>query len=83
MNNTYKNKHNHDYLSASGALPATLKNDLLFHYILQKSKPILKNLVCSLKGLAQEDIKDVIITNPIDYAEYTGKQIIILSVQGI
>ena len=65
------------YEDATGALKATLRNDLLFHYILQRSKKLLTNLVCCLKGLNPDDIHDVVITNPINYAEYTGKLIIL------
>ncbi len=67
----------HLYKTATGKLSATLRNDLLFHYIVQKSNIILKNLISSLKELNPEEIKEVVITNPIDYASYTGKEVIL------
>ncbi len=47
------------------------------HYVTQKSNHILKNLICSLKGLNPDDVKEVLVTNSIDYAKYEGKQIIL------
>ena len=43
----------------------SLKNDALVHLILERSKPVLKNLICCLKGLKEEDIKDVTLLSTI------------------
>ena len=76
MNKT-DNKCTKSYKNAKGKLKATLRNDLLFHYVTQKSDHILKNLICSLKGLNPDEVRDVVIMNPIDYAEAEGKQVIL------
>lgn len=65
------------YQSATGKISVTLKNDMLFHSVMQHSKVALKGLVCALKGLKSEDVKEVELTNPIDYANYEGKEIIL------
>ncbi len=54
------------YRDATGVIEYTLKSDLIFHYVMQKSKSALKGLVCSLKGLSYTQVKDVIVLNPID-----------------
>ena len=59
MNKVNNAKNPPSFRDASGELKVTLQNDLFFHYLVQKSKPFLKNLVCSLKGLNPEDVRDV------------------------
>ena len=54
------------YRNATGVIEFTLKNDLMFHYVMQKSRNALIGLVCSLKGLSPDDVEDVIVLNPID-----------------
>ncbi len=41
------------------------------------SKKALKGLVCSLKGLDPGTVKDVELTNTIDYSLYTTKEIVL------
>lgn len=64
------------FRSATGPIPYTLKNDLLFHYVMSRSNEGLKGLICTLKGLKPDDIRSVILLNPIDYGYYAGKEII-------
>ena len=54
------------YQNATGVIEFTLKSDLMFHYVMQKSKDALLGLVCSLKGLSPDQVKDIIVLNPIE-----------------
>jgi predicted transposase/invertase (TIGR01784 family) len=54
------------YKDATGIIEFTLKSDILFHYVMQKSKAALLGLVCSLKGLSPAEVRDIIVVNPID-----------------
>ncbi len=54
------------YENATGVIEYTLKSDLIFHYVMQRSKKALLGLVCSLKGLSPDQVKDIIVMNPID-----------------
>ena len=62
---------------ATGPIDVTLKNDMMFHLVMARSKKALKGLVCSLKGLDPAEVKDVELTNPIDYSLYTTKEIVL------
>ena len=55
----------------------TLRNDMVFHCVMQHSKASLKLLICSIKNLKPNEVKDVILANPIDYNTYNGKEIIL------
>ena len=71
------NNEESGFLNATGEISVTLKNDMLFHRVMQNSKVALKGLVCAVKGLNHADVKEVELTNPIDYANYAGKEIIL------
>ena len=45
------------YENASGEITYTLKVDLVFHYVLQRSERALINLVCALKGISPAIVK--------------------------
>jgi predicted transposase/invertase (TIGR01784 family) len=62
---------------ATGPIDVTLKNDMMFHLVMARSKKALKGLVCALKGLNSDDVKDVELMNPIDYSMYATKEIIL------
>ena len=64
------------YLNATGEIKYTLKNDIMFHIVMNKSEEALKGLICALKGLKFHEIKNVTIINPIDYKECIGKMIV-------
>lgn len=68
---------NSQYRNATGALSVTLRNDMMLHYTMQKSKKALKGLVCALKGFDPETVYDVCLMNPIDYGSFGGKEIIL------
>ncbi|MBO4458413.1 MAG: PD-(D/E)XK nuclease family transposase [Butyrivibrio sp.] len=54
------------YETATGEIEFTLMSDMMFHYVMQKSERALTGLVCALKGLTPNDVKSIIVTNPID-----------------
>ena len=54
------------YETATGKIEFTLTSDMMFHYVMQKSKNALLGLVCALKGIPPTAVKDIIVTNPID-----------------
>jgi len=62
---------------ATGPIPVTLMNDMVFHSVMQRSNIALKGLICALKGLNPDTVTDVILTNPIDYSKYKDKLIIL------
>jgi len=65
------------YLDATGPIAVTLRNDMMFHCVMQRSNNALKGLVCALKGLDPSLVKEVTLMNPIDYSEYAQKEIIL------
>lgn len=75
-----KEKLNNEPVSfddATGPIAVTLRNDMMFHRVMQASNLALKGLVCALKGLDPSMVKEVTLTNPIDYSAYTHKEIIL------
>ncbi|WP_026527052.1 Rpn family recombination-promoting nuclease/putative transposase [Butyrivibrio sp. VCD2006] len=54
------------YKDATGTIEYTLKSDLMFHYVMQKSKTALLGLVCALKGIDPSSVRDIIVMNPIE-----------------
>ncbi len=64
------------FRSATGPIPYTLKNDLLFHYVMSRSNDALKGLICTLKNLNPDEVRSVTLLNPIDYGYYAEKEII-------
>lgn len=65
------------FRNATGPIIVTLKNDMMFHRVMHSSKKALKGLICALKGLNPVTVRDVQLMNPIDYAEYRDKEIIL------
>lgn len=65
------------FRSAKGPIAYTLKNDLLFHYVMSRSNDALKGLICTLKGIDPKDVRSVVLLNPIDYGYYAEKEIIL------
>ena len=54
------------YETVTGQIEYTLTSDLVFHYVLQKSKAALKKLVCALKDIDPDDVMKIEVVNPID-----------------
>ena len=61
---------------ATGRIDYPLTDDMVFHMIMQKSNRALKGLVCALKGLDPLSVKEVVLTNEVDY-NTLGKEIIL------
>ena len=62
---------------ARGVIENRLTNDMLFHMVMSRSERALKGLICALKGLREEDVKQVSVLNPINYDEYLQKEIVV------
>ncbi len=58
-----------------------MTNDYLFHGIIQESEYALKSLLCAVMHLHSEDIKDIIITNPIILGQEIGDKPFVLDVR--
>lgn len=67
----------YDYRNATGIIQTGLTNDMLFHIVMNKSRKALKGLICALKRLDPEDVRDVNILNPIDYGNYISKEVVL------
>ena len=63
------------YKDATGSIKFTLKSDLMFHYVMQKSERALTGLVCSLKGIPISMVKKIIVLNPIDFNNLSKKTV--------
>ena len=72
-----KNISRNPYEIATGEIPVTLRNDLMFHHVMQTSNNALKSLVCAAKGFKISDVKDVVIQNPIEIDESVSNEIIL------
>ncbi|WP_035780547.1 PD-(D/E)XK nuclease family transposase [Butyrivibrio sp. LB2008] len=59
-------KQGQTYETATGKIEYTLQSDMMFHYVMQKSKGALTGLVCALKGITPSEVKDIHVENPID-----------------
>ena len=64
--------------NATGPVEFKLTNDYLFRAVCQKNKCVLKGLVCSLLGLAEDEIRTIEIQNPIHLGEAIHEKDIIL-----
>ena len=61
----------------SGPIDIPLRNDICFHCTLQRCPEALRGLTAALKHWDVDEIREVRIGNPIDYGQYSGKEIII------
>ncbi len=66
MKKTTNSNPGFTYETATGKIEYTLQSDMMFHYVMQKSKEALKGLVCALKGISPSDVKDIHVENPIE-----------------
>ena len=62
---------------ATGPIDITLRNDLMFHHVMQTSKMALKSFICAAKGLHPSDVKDITLQNPIEIDEAVSNEIIL------
>lgn len=79
MNN--QNYQPASYKDATGKLPFSLTNDYMFHAVFQKNKTALTGLICSVLHMKPEDIKSIIITNPIKIGEQIDEKAFILDIE--
>ena len=66
---------------AKGEIDYTFLNDYMFRSILQKSKRVLKALVCALLNLPFEEVINVEITNPIELGKAINDKDFILDIK--
>ncbi|MBR4669516.1 MAG: Rpn family recombination-promoting nuclease/putative transposase [Butyrivibrio sp.] len=66
MKKTTNSKQGWSYETATGKIEYTLQSDMMFHYVMQKSKGALTGLVCALKGISPSEVKDIHVENPIE-----------------
>ena len=64
-------------IPAEGSIAITLRNDLMFHHVMQTSNSALRALICATKGLKSSEIKDVAVKNPIEIDESVSNEIIL------
>ena len=60
------NEFNNDLANATGAIPFGFTNDCMFHLVFQKDMVALKGLVCSVLHLEPEDIREIVVCNPLE-----------------
>lgn len=65
-------------MSATGKIDYSMTNNYMFRRILQENRKVLKGLICSLLHLQPEEIKSVVVRNPINLASnIIGKEFIL------
>lgn len=65
-------------MELSGALPFRMTSDILFKIMMQEDTEVLKAIVCSYLDLDTEDIRDIVISNPISLNDdIQGKEMIL------
>ncbi|MBQ8318639.1 MAG: Rpn family recombination-promoting nuclease/putative transposase [Lachnospiraceae bacterium] len=70
-----------DYSGLTGPLKYRLTNDYMFKAFLQKNEKALRGLLCALLRLKPEDIKSVVITNPIVPGETITDKSIVMDIR--
>ncbi|MGN0506575.1 MAG: PD-(D/E)XK nuclease family transposase [Lachnospiraceae bacterium] len=68
------------YATATGPMPHTLRNDLMFRIVFEANRDTLKALLCSLLHLEPKEITSVEITNPIRLGDYVGEKTYVLDI---
>lgn len=69
------------YLNATGKIDYGLTNDYMFRVILQRHHNVLKSLICSLLHLKLNEIKEIIIRNPIELGASVDDKEFILDIE--
>jgi predicted transposase/invertase (TIGR01784 family) len=65
---------------ATGHIDYQFTNDYMFRAILQKNERVLRALICALLHLEPEDIRSIVITNPIKLGEALNDKDFILDI---
>ena len=63
---------------AAGKVPYPLKNDLLFHCVVQEDPDILKGLLSAVLKIDVDEIHHVKVLNPISYGRHVNDKQVIL-----
>ena len=66
-----------------GPLPFPMTNDYLFRVLMQRNNAALKSLICSLLHLDENDVRSVIILNPIELGRHIGEKDFFLDIKVI
>ena len=66
------------FMNATGKLEYTLTNDYMFHVVMQRNEKVLRGLIGSLLGIAQDEIIKVELKNPIIPGQAVGDKEIVL-----
>ncbi len=66
--------------TVSGPLPHNLLNDLMFRIVFETNQEALKSLLCSLLHMKEENIAELVITNPIRLGETPNKKLYIYDI---
>ena len=65
------------FMSATGKIDYNMTNNYMFRRILQENQKVLKGLICSLLHLEPENVRSVVIRNPVNLSRnLTGKEFI-------
>lgn len=73
-----QNNYVASYTEAKGVIEYNMTNNYMFRYILQQNKKVLTGLICALLHLKPENVRDIVVTNPIDLAgDVSGKEFIL------
>lgn len=61
--------NNETFYNATGDIEYNMTNDYMFRVILQQNEIVLKGLLCSLLRLNKEEVKSIVLRNPIKLGE--------------
>ena len=81
MHNSNENTINGGLTKATGAIPYGFTNDYMFRAILQKNIGVLKALICSMLHISPDQVKSLVITNPIILGQYIDSKEFILDIK--
>ncbi len=77
MNNILKTT----FQNATGKIDYTLMNDYMFRAVMQESKHVLKELICSLLHLNPQTVKSVMLLNPIELGNAFNDKTFVLDIK--
>ena len=69
------------YRDATGKVEITLKNDVMFHIVMQKSEAALRGLICALLSFNEKDLTSIVVKNPILFGDHVDDKEIVLDVE--
>ena len=81
MHNSNENTISRSLAKATGAIPYGFTNDYMFRAILQKNIGVLKALICSMLHISPDQVKSLVITNPIILGQYIDSKEFILDIK--